>query len=117
MLMMEIANNSFYAQSDAALVNMLGEFVRHQRLTQNITQEDLAKLAGINRSTLVKFEGGKGGNLNILIQLLRALNQLHILESFQARHELSPLQLAKLEAEERKRASKHGKSSNKKPDW
>jgi len=115
--MMEIANNSLFALSDAALVNMLGEFVRHQRLMQNITQDELAKLAGINRSTLVKFEGGKGGNINILIQLLRALNQLHILESFQVRHELSPLQLAKLEAEERKRASKRRKPSNAKSDW
>ncbi|HHN47964.1 MAG TPA: XRE family transcriptional regulator [Bacteroidales bacterium] len=53
--MMEITNNSLFALSDAALVNMLGEFVRHQRLMQNITQEYLAKLAGINRSTPVKI--------------------------------------------------------------
>ncbi len=49
--MTEIANNPFCAQSDAAVINMPGEFVRHQRLMQNITQEDLANLAGLNRST------------------------------------------------------------------
>lgn len=115
--MMEIVNKNMNVLSDAALVSLLGEFIRNQRLAQNKTQEELAAMAGINRSTLVKFESGKGGHLSVFIQLLRGLNQLHLLEQFQVKTELSPLQIARLEAKKRKRAGRKPKTRIHKTDW
>lgn len=116
--MMDITDKNLKAISDISLLNLLGEFVKHQRLLQNKTQGQLAKEAGINRSTLSEFEQGKRSNTLTLIQLLRALNQLHIFENFKIVEQISPIQLAKLEKKKRKRASKNKSITEiTKSDW
>jgi len=104
--MMGKSNTKVTQESDTALLELLGEYIRHHRLKQNKSQEQLAQEAGINRSTLVEFERGGRSNTLTFIQLLRALDQLHMLETFYVVKKPSPLQLAKLEQDSRKRASK-----------
>src|SRR6186713_2270810 len=116
--MMEESNIIQPAMSDNAIVKLIGSFIKHHRLNQNKTQSQLANDAGINRSTLFEFEQGRGGNLIILIQLLRALNQLHTLKQFEVHLELSTIQLATLAQAKRKRASGIKKTNrNPKSDW
>ncbi|MBL1215529.1 MAG: helix-turn-helix transcriptional regulator [Ignavibacteriae bacterium] len=93
-------------KSDAAILKNIGEFIRHHRLSQNKTQNKLAEEAGINRTTLVEFEKGKRSNTITLIQLLRALDKLYVLENFEIKEQISPLKLAKIEKKKRKRASR-----------
>lgn len=93
-----------YEMSDSAVLGALGNFVRETRLRQNKTQEDVASAAGIERMTLVRFEKGEGGTLATFIRLLRSLQQFHVLSQFIIPSQISPLQLAKLEQEKRKRA-------------
>ncbi len=116
--MTEIANIYQIAQSDSALVNKIGLFIMQRRLEQNKTQSLLAEEVGINRSTLIELEKGKGSSLITLIQLLRALDQLHILTEFEIPLQISPIQLAEQELKKRKRASKT-RSTETKPesDW
>ena len=104
--MTDITNMNWVAMSDSAIAETIGTFIKHHRLEQNKTQSQLSSESGINRSTLVQFENGKGGNLITLVQLLRALNLLHVFEHFQVKQELSPIQLAKMDEEKRKRASR-----------
>lgn len=104
--------------SDKAIIERLGYFIKHHRLEQNKTQGALASEAGMNRSTLNLVESGKVGSVLTLIQLLRALHQLTVLDPFEIKTMISPLQLAKIEQEQRKRASRVKKSSNKpKSEW
>jgi len=106
------------AQSDDAILRRIGEYIRQQRLEQNKTQAALALEAGISRSTLSELENGQRSNLITLVQVLRALKLLQVLDILNAQEQLSPIQLAKLEQEKRKRASKSGKSDNKPlSDW
>jgi hypothetical protein len=53
------------------------------------------------------------------VQILRALEQLQILEHFEVKQQISPLQLAKLEQNNRQRASSKKESQMKQPksDW
>jgi transcriptional regulator with XRE-family HTH domain len=102
--MMEKVNNTWYAMSDPAILEKLGEFIQQTRLQLNKTQQELAAAAGINRSTLVQFEKGSGGKLLSLIQIIRALGQLELFQNFEIRKMVSPLQLAKLEQKKRQRA-------------
>ncbi len=111
-------NKNWKAMSDMAILKTLGEFVKHHRLEHNKTQGQLADEAGINRSTLQEFEQGKRSTTLTLIQLMRALNQLHLFELFQIQNQLSPIQLAELQQNKRKRASKNRKIDKKpKSDW
>jgi len=116
--MSEINNIKFNFLSDSGLVQRLGAFIKHHRLAQNKTQSQLATDAGINRSTLVQFEKGMSANIITFIQLLRALDLLHVFQYFEVEDELSPMMLAEMDMNKRKRAS--SKKSNivrKKSNW
>lgn len=116
--MSEISYNSWNANSDKAFMVIMGEFIRQSRLQQNKTQTQLAKEAGIARSTLSLVEKGDSTLLIVYIQLLRALNLLYMLKEFEVKPQFSPLQLAKLQSSQRIRASKTVKKVNKrKSDW
>ena len=52
----------------------LGSQVEAFRLSRNMRQVDLARSAGVARSTLARFEGGGGGSIDTLIRILRALD-------------------------------------------
>jgi transcriptional regulator with XRE-family HTH domain len=115
---MDIANRNIKTLNDLALLQMLGEFVKYHRLEQNKTQNQLAEEAGISRITLSQFEKGNRSNTLTIIQLLRALGQLHLLVQFQVQTQPGPLQLAKLEQKKRKRASRtNTPDQTTKSDW
>ena len=106
---MQKHNNNWYAMSDAALLELIGQYIKDSRLKQNKTQQQIAESAGVNRSTIVLLEKGSGGTLSSLIQVLRSLGQLELLEIFKVERTLSPLQLAKLEQNQRQRAGRSPK--------
>lgn len=98
------------SMSDKALAEYIGIFVKHHRMEQNKTQDELATAAGISRSTLSLLERGETVTVTTLIQVLRVLDQLSVLSAFEVRETISPLALAKLQKEKRQRA--RGKSKN-----
>ena len=89
---------------DGALAAHIGVFVKHHRMEQNKTQTVLATAAGISRSTLSLLERGETVTLATLIQVLRVLDQLHVLDVFTVHQTISPLVMAKMEKYKRKRA-------------
>jgi transcriptional regulator with XRE-family HTH domain len=92
------------AMDDHALMKSIGSFVRHHRLEQNKTQEKVAQAAGISRSTLSLLEKGETVTLPVLIQVLRVLDLLHVMDAFNITENISPLAMLKLKKEKRKRA-------------
>ena len=103
--------------SDKALAEHVGRFVKQKRMELNKTQEVLAHAAGISRSTLGLLEKGEPVTLATLLQVLRVLDQLHILDVFTVQPIFSPIQLAKIEQKKRKRASGSQSSSSENSSW
>lgn len=102
-----MTDNSFiewHSMSDKALTEHIGAFARHHRLVQNKTQDELASSAGISRSTLSLLERGETVTVTTLIQVLRVLDQLNIMNAFEIRETISPLALARLQRDKRQRA-------------
>lgn len=94
------------ALSDKAIVKHVCSQLRQLRLDQNITQEQLAERSGLGRATISRIEKGQSVSLLTLIQLLRALNKLDLLDAFQqVTPEISPLQLLREQETPRYRAS------------
>ncbi|MDF1572538.1 MAG: helix-turn-helix transcriptional regulator [Bacteroidales bacterium] len=111
--MTEISFKKWASMSDKALTKFIGAFVRHHRLEQNKTQDELSAAAGISRSTLSLLERGETVTVTTLIQVLRILDQLPALSVFEVKETLSPLALAKKQKEKRQRArSKPGKTED-----
>ncbi len=100
-----ISYKNWASMSDRSLSEHIGVFVKHHRMEQNKTQEVLATAAGISRSTLSLLERGETVTLATLIQVLRVLDQLHVLDMFTVEQTISPLVMAKMEKYKRKRAS------------
>ncbi|MDA3943265.1 MAG: helix-turn-helix transcriptional regulator [Bacteroidetes bacterium] len=117
--MTDKAFKEWASKSDKALAEYIGTFVRHHRMERNKTQDELATAAGISRSTLSLLERGETVTVTTLIQVLRVLDQLVVLNAFEVRETISPLALAKLQKEKRQRArSKSRKDENKEDtDW
>lgn len=117
--MTENSFNEWVSMSDKALAEYIGSFVRHHRMEQNRTQDELAAAAGISRSTLSLLERGKTVTVATLIQVLRILDQLSVFRAFEVRETASPLVLAKRQKEKRQRARRKSKRDENKEitDW
>lgn len=115
--MTDISYNIWPQMSDNALMQQIGLFAKQNRLEQNKSQDELAYEAGISRSTLSLLEKGEAVTLPTLLQVLRVLGQLQVMDAFVVHKSVSPLALAKAEREKRQRARKRNPSGNKKIDW
>ncbi|CAN5124724.1 hypothetical protein BH23BAC3_BH23BAC3_35390 [soil metagenome] len=117
--MNEISYKDWASMSDKALIENIGAFVKHHRLRQNKTQDNVAEEAGISRSTLSLLERGETVTILTLtlMQVLRVLDQLHIMNAFQVDETISPIALAKLEKEKRQRASKQNRQNQETSEW
>jgi len=98
-------NINWVQMTDVAIVEQIGRFIKQTRLAKNKTQAQLAKEAGLNRWTISQIEHGESVTLSSLIQLLRALDVLYVLNNFEQHEDISPLEYAKLKKQQRERAS------------
>lgn len=96
--------NDWVSMSDKALGETIGIFIKHHRLNQNKTQDEVSFEAGISRSTLSLLERGEKITLSSLIKVLRVLDLLHIMDVFQVSNEISPIEYVKLQKNKRQRA-------------
>jgi len=104
--------NDWVSMSDKALGETIGNFIKHHRLNQNKTQDEVSAAAGISRSTLSLLERGEKVTLSSLIQVLRVLELLHIMDIFQISNEISPIEYAKLQKKKRQRARNQNEVEN-----
>lgn len=96
-----------YSLADNMILSKIGEFIRRQRLERNVSQKELAVMAGVSVSSVAALERGENISLKTLIPLLRALGALHMLADFLKEPEISPIAYAKQldNQKSRKRAS------------
>lgn len=104
-------------KSASAIAEELGERLKQARLNSDLTQFEVAALAGVARKTVLNAEKGKT-QLKIFVAILLALDLTEQLELFLPIQEISPLQLAKLQGKKRQRASGQRNTNEKdKPEW
>ena len=108
---------NWIAMSDTALTQTIGAFVKHHRLLQNKTQEDIASSANISRSTLSLLEKGETITVSTLLQVLRVLDLLYVMDIFKIQEQISPIELAKLDQQKRQRARNSDTNNSKQSDW
>ncbi len=97
---------NLYGMSDRAILKDIGSRVKRRRLDRNMSQQRVADIAGLNRSTVSALECGAPASLPTLIQVLRALEALDELGLLLRDSGPSPLQLAELKGKQRRRASR-----------
>lgn len=112
-------NTNWNNISNPAIVQELGKRLKQIRLKKNITQYELAKNSGLDRTTISQLENGRPATLLTLVQVLRALDKLDLLNIFSEESAISPLEVAKLKRQTRKRASgkKITERNEKESEW
>jgi transcriptional regulator with XRE-family HTH domain len=110
-------NINWTSMSDKSIIETIGNYIKHQRLNQNKTQANIAEDAGINRWTISQVEKGEAISLTSLIQILRALDLLHVFNLFKIETQISPIELAKLEKQQRQRARNSNSNTQSESEW
>jgi len=95
--------------TDSAILAELGKRFTQARLDRNRTQEELAGVAGVSKSTIERLETGRSVQLSNLIRAFRALNLTQNLDQLIPQTAPSPIEQLKLRGKERRRASSQKK--------
>src|SRR5690606_15257675 len=105
------------SKSPAAITEELGERLKQARLNADLTQSEVARLAGVSRKVVLHAEKGKS-QLEAFIAILSALNLTGHFDKFLPKQPISPIQLAKLQGKNRQRASGQRKIKDEGiPEW
>ena len=102
--------------SDQALLAEMGQRLSRYRLQKNLTQEKLAKEAGVSKRTLERLEAGESVQLTNFIRVLRRLGRLPGLEQLLPKPLPSPMAQLQRQGQQRQRASTN-KVEEPKADW
>lgn len=90
--------------TDATALHELGRRIARQRLERDLTQTELAREAGVDRTALQRLEGGESVTLTTLLRLLRALGLLENLETVVPAARPGPIELLETQGRPRRRA-------------
>jgi transcriptional regulator with XRE-family HTH domain len=91
--------------SDQAVLQELGSRLAQYRLNLNLTQEALAREAGVSLRTLVRIETGEPSQTSNMLRVLRVLGLLGNLEALVPAPPVSPIEQLKMKGKVRQRAS------------
>ena len=108
-----------YFLSDNALLVLIGEKVKKRRVSARLTQRQVAERAHVALSAMGNIENGRNCALVTLVQVLRALNALDLLEPFYREETISPRAVAQYEKKHpaRQRVRNKSTESNPESDW
>lgn len=91
--------------TDQAVLDDIGDWLAQRRIDTHLTQAELARQAGVGRSTVERMEAGHSTQMSSFIRVLRVLNLLEQFFKLVPRPGLSPMQLVKSRLKVRRRAS------------
>jgi len=96
--------------SDQVILDEIGTRISKYRLNKNMTQEELAKEAGVSIPTIQRAENGSSIQLLSLLRILQALHLINNIDSLMPDIATSPLQQVSMKGKVRKRASHSDKN-------
>lgn len=95
----------FTTSSSSAIADALCKRLEEIRLSTNISQTELAKQAGVSRSTMTRIADGQSISLDSFIRVAKALGLAEHLAALLPDPEVRPVELLRHEGKHRRRAS------------
>lgn len=95
----------FSASSSTAIASALCKRLEDVRLNKNISQAEVARQAGVSRSTMTRIADGKSISLDSFIRVIKALGLADHLASLLPDPSVRPVELVAREGQQRQRAS------------
>jgi transcriptional regulator with XRE-family HTH domain len=102
----------FSIASSTQIESVLCKQLENIRLTQNLTQVEVAREAGVSLRTITRLEDGQGVSLDTFIRVMRVLGLMTNLQALLPDPAIRPVERLKIKGKERKRARpQHGKQT------
>lgn len=98
-------NIDFKVASSDAVIKAMFERIEKIRLSRNVSQADLAKEAGVSRSTITRLADGQGISVDSFIRVMLALDLTDNLAALLPDPDVRPVDRVRLAGSERRRAS------------
>lgn len=95
----------FATSSSTAIASALCKRLEEIRLSKNISQAQLAKQAGVSRSTMTRIADGKSISLDSFVRVIKALGLADHLSALLPDPTVRPVELVKHKGQHRQRAS------------
>ena len=95
--------------TEIEILQKIGARMREIRLEQNMKQKELAEKSGLSMFSISQMETGHNTSVQSLVQVLKALNRLDMIEPFLKEKEIDPATLARFiqsQQSQRKRVSR-----------
>src|SRR6056300_201945 len=102
-------NVDFDSASSEQLEAALCEELSKLRLARNLTQKQLADLAGVSPNTIYRLEAGQGTSLDTFIRLLKVLGISSNLANLIPDKSVRPLERVERSGKQRQRARQRNK--------
>lgn len=103
--------------TDRRVLAEWGARLARYRLNRNLTQDQLAREAGVSKRTIVRLENGESTQLTNLVRILRALGLLDNMDALVPTPLTSPVEALKEKTRERRRASPASKKPRANTKW
>lgn len=92
--------------SEKEQLSYIGQQLQKIRLKEDLTQSEVSKMTGLNRSNISVIEKGGNPNLTTFLKILQVYGRLDELQEVLHTPEISPMQLLKIKNKEKKYASR-----------
>jgi transcriptional regulator with XRE-family HTH domain len=99
-------SSDFELSSSQHIAEVLGKRLEALRLSLNISQAELARRAGVSRSTMTRIADGQGISLDSFIRVVKALGLTEHLENLLPDPAVRPVELVQRGGSQRRRASR-----------
>ena len=107
---MTTSNINWIGLKDTDLVAQLCKEMKRMRLDRDLSQAEVARRGGLDRTTVVKLEAGRAATLLTVVQVLRAIDRLDVLDLFHTEPQPTPYMVMEQQAayyrKQRTRASR-----------
>lgn len=114
----EIDNFDWYNISDYSISREIGTALKNLRHQQNLSQVELGEKAGLSRSAISEMENGKAATSFVtIIQVLRALNRLSLLDSWKSSGQIEIFSKTKRSYIIRKAKQTHKNKTKEENEW
>lgn len=110
-------NSDFSTYSSEMIIEALFDRLEEIRLSRNISQADLAREAGVSRSTITRLARGENISMDSFVRIMQALDLTDNLAALLPNPKVRPVERIRLAGAERLRASSKRKAAAEEWAW